>query len=293
MSAERARHRGLAKARFGEPERPRFRQPALEDARRDRRSSRSTNGGAKRSRCRAAARGPGRSSSPSTIPTRTAPTSRRWPTSKAARRDCRSASPVRLRQRLRAFRRRTDALRRGARRHRPRRSSGCGSSRIPTGSDAADLAEGPGHSASGIAPERADVAFGLDPGRCHGDRRSRARAAAAYADAVLSLRRRSFAGPSRWLDARPYHEAGASEAQELGASARRRRVVAARASTRRGGSLQTKRCHFSAQAFPSTATFCCRSPSFAPRGSSGRAFRSFAAHRPRRFRSMRKRAGAC
>jgi methylmalonyl-CoA mutase len=69
---------------------------------------------------------------------------------------------------------------------------------------------------SGIAPERADVTFGLDPvavmvaGGGAPEPRS-------HADVVLSLRKAQFRGPFALADARPYHEAGTSEAQELGA----------------------------------------------------------------------------
>lgn len=70
--------------------------------------------------------------------------------------------------------------------------------------------------ASGIAPERADVAFGFDPvavmaiGGAVPDPRT-------YAAAILSLREAHFREPFALADVRPWHEAGASEAQELGA----------------------------------------------------------------------------
>lgn len=69
---------------------------------------------------------------------------------------------------------------------------------------------------SGIAPEVADIAFGLDPlaimalGGGTPD-------PAAHAARFAALRKKRFRGPVALLDARVHHEAGATEAQELAA----------------------------------------------------------------------------
>lgn len=70
--------------------------------------------------------------------------------------------------------------------------------------------------ASGIAPERADIVFGFDPvsimavGGTPPEPKS-------IVELFVALRTASFRGPFAILDARPYHEAGAGEAQELAA----------------------------------------------------------------------------
>jgi methylmalonyl-CoA mutase len=67
----------------------------------------------------------------------------------------------------------------------------------------------------GYAPERAPIAFGLDPvdGVAFGEADARRPFLAAFA----TLRGRGFEGPIAELDGRPFYEAGASEAQELAA----------------------------------------------------------------------------
>ncbi len=67
---------------------------------------------------------------------------------------------------------------------------------------------------SGIAPERTDVVFGLDPLPRLVDR-SGALDPSEFAGIFAFLRDEKLRGPLVLLDARPYHEAGASEAQEL------------------------------------------------------------------------------
>jgi methylmalonyl-CoA mutase len=70
---------------------------------------------------------------------------------------------------------------------------------------------------SGLAPERADIAFGLDPialaSRDAPTRGGLERLVAAFRD----LHAAGFRGGLATLDARPFHEVGASEAQELAA----------------------------------------------------------------------------
>lgn len=70
--------------------------------------------------------------------------------------------------------------------------------------------------ASRLAPERMSVAFGLDPVAAIQGGEGTANAAA-FAAAFSTLRAAYFKGPLAVLDARPFHEAGASEVQELGA----------------------------------------------------------------------------
>lgn len=72
----------------------------------------------------------------------------------------------------------------------------------------------------GLAPSVTAIDFGLDP---IGVLASSGRLAASWpevgrrlAETVSALKARGFAGPFVTADARPYHEAGASEAQELG-----------------------------------------------------------------------------
>lgn len=74
----------------------------------------------------------------------------------------------------------------------------------------------------GLAPDAVDVDFGLDP---IGLLASRGSFAASWpeigrrlAQTIRALRARGFTGPFITVDARPHHEAGASEAQELGAA---------------------------------------------------------------------------
>lgn len=67
---------------------------------------------------------------------------------------------------------------------------------------------------SGIAPELTQIAFGLDPvATLTGDAAPDAKEFAACFETLSTAR---FRGPLATLNARPYHEAGASEAQELG-----------------------------------------------------------------------------
>lgn len=74
----------------------------------------------------------------------------------------------------------------------------------------------------GLAPDAAVIDFGLDP---IGVLASHGSLAAPWpeigrrlAETIRALRARGFKGPFITADARPYHEAGASEAQELGAA---------------------------------------------------------------------------
>lgn len=71
---------------------------------------------------------------------------------------------------------------------------------------------------SGIAPERADVAFGLDPVAAMAVRGADPPPdPQRFAAAFLALRAAQFRGPLAILDTRLFHEAGATEAQELAA----------------------------------------------------------------------------
>jgi methylmalonyl-CoA mutase len=69
---------------------------------------------------------------------------------------------------------------------------------------------------SATAPELTKIAFGLDPVAALGaDAKSAAPDPTAFAACFGRLKAARFRGPLATLDARPYHEAGASEAQEL------------------------------------------------------------------------------
>lgn len=68
---------------------------------------------------------------------------------------------------------------------------------------------------SGIAPELAEIGFGLDPLALVGESPRRPEPEQ-LAGLFSFLRKHKFRGPLACLDARPLHEAGASEAQELG-----------------------------------------------------------------------------
>jgi methylmalonyl-CoA mutase len=71
----------------------------------------------------------------------------------------------------------------------------------------------------GIAPAATRIRFGLDPigamAIAGGSPASWTETAPAFAAAIANLRRRGFAGPFAAADARPIHDAGGSEAQEL------------------------------------------------------------------------------
>lgn len=71
--------------------------------------------------------------------------------------------------------------------------------------------------ASGIAPELANVSFGLDPVSIMAVGGGPAPEAQLFIETFTKLLAAQFFGPLSLLDARPYHEAGATEAQELGA----------------------------------------------------------------------------
>ncbi len=68
---------------------------------------------------------------------------------------------------------------------------------------------------SGVAPELTTVSFGIDPVAMLAAN-SPPPDARELANRFKALRAARFRGPLATLDARPYHEAGASEAQELG-----------------------------------------------------------------------------
>jgi methylmalonyl-CoA mutase len=68
-----------------------------------------------------------------------------------------------------------------------------------------------------IAPELTDIAFGLDPVAAELSGCTAMDNASALTHAFASLRSAGFRGPIVELDARPFHETGASEAQELAA----------------------------------------------------------------------------
>jgi methylmalonyl-CoA mutase len=71
---------------------------------------------------------------------------------------------------------------------------------------------------SGIAPERADIAFGLDPVAAMAARGAEPPLdPQRFAAAFLALRAAQFRGALATLDARIFHEAGATDAQELAA----------------------------------------------------------------------------
>ena len=125
-----------------------------------------------------------------------------------------------------------------------------------------------------------------------GSQRRRAADAKEFAAALHGASRARFRGPLATLDARPYHEAGASEAQELAG------VLAAaawwlRALVDSGDGSDRRPAPSSARRSLSIATCFCRSPSCARCDCSGRGFRSFAARRQRRFTCTPRRAGAC
>jgi methylmalonyl-CoA mutase len=70
----------------------------------------------------------------------------------------------------------------------------------------------------GEVPRARDIRFGLDPigaMATGGSAKPWAETAASFAAAVADLKRRGFAGPFAAADARPVHDAGGSEAQEL------------------------------------------------------------------------------
>lgn len=69
---------------------------------------------------------------------------------------------------------------------------------------------------SGVAPELTKITFGLDPVAALSAEGGAAPDAKAFATCFAALRSEYFGGALALLDARPYHEAGASEAQELG-----------------------------------------------------------------------------
>ncbi|SDF42855.1 methylmalonyl-CoA mutase subunit beta [Bosea robiniae] len=73
----------------------------------------------------------------------------------------------------------------------------------------------------GHAPSELSVSFGLDPIGVFASRGSLAapwpELGRRLAATIRTLKERGFAGPFIEIDSRPYHEAGASEAQELGA----------------------------------------------------------------------------
>jgi methylmalonyl-CoA mutase len=68
---------------------------------------------------------------------------------------------------------------------------------------------------SGVAPELTQISFGLDPVAALA--RDAKPDTESFAASFRAIRATRFRGPLALLDARPYHEAGASEAQELGA----------------------------------------------------------------------------
>jgi methylmalonyl-CoA mutase len=71
---------------------------------------------------------------------------------------------------------------------------------------------------SGLAPERADIAFGLDPiALASRDGAPTGGGLEELVAAFRDLRFAGFRGKLATLDARPFHEAGASDAQELAA----------------------------------------------------------------------------
>jgi methylmalonyl-CoA mutase len=70
----------------------------------------------------------------------------------------------------------------------------------------------------GIAPERADLAFGLDPIAVLALESDGEPDIASFAGAFGAIAERGFGGTIVELDTRVYHEAGASEAQELAAA---------------------------------------------------------------------------
>src|ERR1043166_7664375 len=71
----------------------------------------------------------------------------------------------------------------------------------------------------GEVPAARDIRFGLDPigalATAGGGPKPWAETARSFAAAVAGLRQRGFAGPFASADARPVHDAGGSEAQEL------------------------------------------------------------------------------
>ncbi len=67
----------------------------------------------------------------------------------------------------------------------------------------------------GIAPELTDISFGLDPVALLTSGDASPPDAKEFAARFTALRSAHFRGPLALLDARPYHEAGASEGQEL------------------------------------------------------------------------------
>ncbi len=69
---------------------------------------------------------------------------------------------------------------------------------------------------SGTAPELTTIAFGLDPVAAIAPGDAPPPDPRAFAARFEALRAARFRGPFALLDARPYHESGASEAQELG-----------------------------------------------------------------------------
>ena len=69
----------------------------------------------------------------------------------------------------------------------------------------------------GIAPERADISYGLDPLGLFASRKAIELDPRAWTEAFQLLAAAGFGGTYVALDARLYHEAGASEAQELAA----------------------------------------------------------------------------
>src|SRR5215211_2529519 len=74
----------------------------------------------------------------------------------------------------------------------------------------------------GVDPAALDIDFGLDPagdiGRTGEPPMPFKTLAAGMAETTRRLREAGFAGPTARVDTRPYHEAGASEAQELAAA---------------------------------------------------------------------------
>jgi methylmalonyl-CoA mutase len=70
---------------------------------------------------------------------------------------------------------------------------------------------------SGVAPELAFVSFGLNPFSAVGPEKVRSIDVAAYTRVFAELRATGIYGSLALLDGRPFHNAGASEAQELAA----------------------------------------------------------------------------
>ena len=241
-----------------------------------------------RSRCRGAARDPGRSCRRSTIRIRTAPTLRPRTILPAAPPACRSASPMRRRRRDAACRRPPARSRSRSTASTLRRSMS-GLSRIAACCAPSSRSKCTSKKAA-LRRSAPTLRSASIRSRSLQDRTTSIRRSSPAASSIFA--QRISAGRSRFSTRVPITRPAPRKHRSLPASSPRRPGGCARFRNRMRRARR-RRCHFSVHRSRSIATCCCRSPSSVRCGSSGHGCRSFAARLRPRSRSMPKPAGGC